>query len=211
MMQRALTSLALLALAAGAFTSAAAQDRRAGRDRGLVELPQEQVRSGFYIAGVVGAGAEQNKYSDELTYTQSLTKPTLGLRLGGTPNANTRVGAEFFGWFNSVDGGTETFGTALITAQLYPVRHTGLFVKVGGGIAQAGTPSLDPFASNITETGFGWSVGAGYEIQLSRQFAVGPTVDFYKGTFTKRNQPTLSDRVLNIGVQLSYQSGGRRR
>lgn len=211
MMHRTFATLALLALAAGAFTAASAQDRRGGRDRGLVELPPEQLRSGFYIGGGVGAGAEQNKYSDELQYTQSLTKPTLNLRLGGTPNANTRVGAEFFGWFNSVNGGTETFGTALITAQLYPVRNAGLFLKVGGGIAQAGTPALDPFASNITETGFGWSVGAGYEIQLSRQLAIGPMVDFYKGTFTKRDQPTLSDRVLNIGVELTYQSGGRRR
>ncbi|MEO7353064.1 MAG: outer membrane beta-barrel protein [Gemmatimonadales bacterium] len=210
-MPRALVAFALLALTASAVTSLAAQDRRGGRDRGLVELPAEGVRSGFFISGTVGAGAEQNKYSVETEYTQSLTKPTLGLRLGGTPNSSVRVGGEFFGWFNSVDGGTETFGAALVMAQVYPVKTAGLYLKAGGGIAQAGTPPADFIGPNITETGFGWSVGAGFDIALSPQVSVGPTVDFYKGTFTKRNEPTLSDRVLNIGVQLSFQTGGRRR
>ncbi len=208
-MYRTLASFALLAVMASTVSPLAAQARRTGRDRGLVELPPERLRSGFFVAGAVGAGAESNKFSSEVQYTQALTKPTLMLRVGGTPNSSVRVGAEFFGWWNRVDTGTETFGTALITAQIYPVRNVGLYLKAGGGIAQSGI-SFNNGSSN-NETGFGWNAGAGYDIQLSRQLAIGPTIDFYKGTFTKRNEATLSERVVNIGVQLTFQTGGRRR
>ena len=208
-MYRTLASLALLAFLAGNVTTLEAQARRGGRDRGLVELSPEKSRSGFFISGAVGAGAEQNKFSDDLQYTQSLTKPTLMLRLGGTPNAGVRLGAEFFGWWNAVADGTETFGTALVMAQFYPAPKTGLYLKVGGGIAESGIDFTN--GSSIHETGFGWSVGAGYDLQLSPQFSLGPTVDFYKATFTKRNQATLSERVVNIGIQVSFQTGGRRR
>lgn len=208
-MYRTLVATALLALSAGVATSLEAQDRRGGRDRGLVELPAAAVRSGFYITGVIGAGAESNKFSDELEYTQSLTKPAFALRLGGTPNSSVRVGAEFFGWWNRVDEGTETFGVGMLTAQVYPLRRAGLYLKGGGGIAQSGIDFTNG-ASNH-EVGFGWTAGAGYDLQLSPQLSIGPTVDFYQGTFTKRNEPTLTERVLNIGVQLTFQTGGRRR
>ena len=208
-MYRTLASLTLLAVVAGTVTSLEAQGRRSGRDRGLVELSPEEVRSGFFISGTIGAGAEQNKFSDELRYSQSLTKPTFTLRLGGTPNPNVRVGAEFFGWWNTVDQGKESFTTGLVTAQLYPIRNAGLYLKAGGGIARSGIAFNN--GSSTYETGFGWSAGAGYDIQLSPQFSLGPTIDFYHGTFTKRNEATLTERVVNIGVQIAFQTGGRRR
>lgn len=209
MMFRILASLSLLVLTTGAVTSLEAQDRRGGRDRGLVELPARSLRSGFFITGAVGAGAEQNKFSDELDYTKSLSKPMLAVRLGGTPNANIRVGAELFGWWNAVDQGTETFGGAMLIGQFYPMRNGGLYLKGGGGIAQSGINFNN--GSSTHETGFGWTAGAGYDIQLSPQFSIGPTLDYYKGTFTKRNEATLSEHVLNIGVQVTFQTGGRRR
>jgi hypothetical protein len=54
-------------------------------------------------------------------------------------------------------------------------------------------------------------VGAGYEIQLSRSIAIGPSVEFYQGSFSRRDEPTLTERVLNIGGQITFQTGGRRR
>lgn len=208
-MYRTLASLALFTIVVGALTSLEAQDRRHGRDRGLVELPSQGVRSGFYITGAIGAGAESNKFSDELEYTKALTKPSFAIRLGGTPNASVRVGAEFFGWWNTVDEGTESFGVAMLTAQVYPIRTAGLYLKGGGGIAQSGIDFTN--GARTHEVGFGWTAGAGYDIQLSPQLSLGPTIDFYQGTFTKRNEATLTDRVLNIGVQVTFQTRGHRR
>lgn len=206
-MRRPILILALLALAAGTVSPLAAQRR--DRDRGIVELAPEAARGGFYIGGGLGAGREQYKYSDGLNYTEGLTKPTLSLRLGGTPNVNTRVGAEIFVWGSEVDEGTESFAAFLVSAQVYPIRDAGLFIKGGGGMARSGIDYNN--GSSSYETGFAWNVGAGYDIALSRAVGLGPIVDFYQASFTRRNEPTLSERVMNIGVQVTFQTGGRGR
>jgi len=40
---------------------------------------------------------------------------------------------------------------------------------------------------------------------------LGPMIDFSQGSFTRRNEPTLTERVMNIGVQVTFQTGGRGR
>lgn len=205
-MHRTVAVLALLAVTAGAFAPLAAQGRR---DRGIVELGAPATRGGFFITGGLGAGAEQYKFDGDAGFSDKLTKPTVMLRLGGTPNANVRVGAEFFGWGSDEPDGYESFGTALVSFLYYPSRDQGLFLKAAGGVATSRIEFNN--GSDNTETGFGWSVGAGYDIQLSRKFGVGPSIDFYQGSFSARNEPTLTERVLNIGVQLTFQTGGRSR
>ncbi len=205
-MRRTVAVLALLAVTASALSPLAAQSRR---DRGLVELGAPATRGGFFITGGIGAGAEQFKFADEAEFSESLTKPTLTLRLGGTPNSNVRVGAELFGWGSDEPDGFESFSTALVAFQFFPIRDQGLFVKAAGGVGRSGI-EFDNGAST-SETGFAWSLGAGYDIQLSPRFGLGPSIDFYQGSFTSRDEPTLKERVLNIGVQLTFQTGGRPR
>jgi hypothetical protein len=206
-MRRPILLAALVAVSAAPLTPLAAQ--RPSRDRGIVELAPEPTRGGFYATLGVGAGREQYKFSDENEYTDALTKPTLALRLGGTPNANVRVGAELFGWGSEVEEGTESFTAALLSAQVYPSQTAGFYLKGGGGIARSGIDFNN--GSSTFETGFGWTVGAGYDLPLSRAVAIGPTLDFYQGSFTQRNEPTLTERVLNIGVQVTFQTGRRGR
>jgi len=179
------------------------------RDRGLVELAPSAVRGGFYLAGGIGAGRESYKFSDENAYSDALTKPTLLLRLGGTPDPYVRVGGEVFAWRAKGSDGDETFTTLMGTVQFYPLRDGGLFIKAGGGWAES---AIDFFnGARTSETGFGWSVGAGYEIQLSGNLAIGPSVELYQGSFSRRDEATLNERVLNIGGQITFQTGGRRR
>jgi hypothetical protein len=205
-MHRTVAVLALLAVTAGAFAPLAAQGRR---DRGIVELGAPATRGGFFITGGLGAGAEQYKFDGDAGFSDKLTKPTVMLRLGGTPNANVRVGAEFFGWGSDEPDGFESFGTALLAFQFFPIKDQGLFFKAAGGVASSQVEFNN--GATTTETGFGWSLGAGYDIQLSRSFGLGPSIDLYQGSFTSRNEPTLTERVLNIGVQLTFQTGGRSR
>lgn len=205
-MRRTVAVLALLAVTAGALSPLAAQGRR---DRGLVEVERSSPRGGFYATLGLGAGAEQYKFDGDDGWSESLTKPTIALRLGGTPNPNVRVGAELFGWGSDEPDGYESFSTALLAFQFYPSRDQGLYLKAAGGVASSRV-DFDNGAST-TETGFGWSVGAGFEVPLSRKFAIAPTVDLYQGSFTSRTEPTLSERVLNIGVAVTFQTGGRGR
>lgn len=205
---RRLLAVSTFALLAVGLTSPASAQRR---DRGLVELGSPSLRGGFYLSGGLGAGREQYKFSDEPDYTEALTKPTLTLRLGGTPDPYVRVGAEIFAWSAETGEGRETFGTVLGTVQFYPLRDGGLWLKAGGGWAAS---AFDPIAYDeysTTESGFAWSLGAGYEFQLSQHIALGPSVELYQGSFTRRDEPTLNERVLNIGGQITFQTGGRRR
>ncbi|HPF61484.1 MAG TPA: outer membrane beta-barrel protein [Gemmatimonadales bacterium] len=207
-MQRTISFLALAALLVGSTTAADAQGRR---DRGLVELAPESIRGGFYIGGGLGAGRESYKFADETGYSEPLTKPTFTLRLGGTPDPYVRLGGELFAWANDDFDRTEYFSTLMGVVQFYPIKDGGLWLKGGAGMAFSGQSFDDPQFFDVNETGFGWTVGAGYEAQLSRKVGIGPSVEFYQGSFTKRNEPTLTERVLNIGVQVTFQTGGRRR
>lgn len=210
LMRRSLSVVSVAALAALFVLPVAAQNRR-DRDRGIVEIAPEGVRGGFYIGGGLGAGRESYKFADEADFTEPLTKPTVTLRLGGTPNASVRLGGEVFAWGNEEFDRTEYFSTVLGTVQFYPIKTAGLWLKGGAGLAFSGQDFTDPQFFDATETGFGWSVGVGYEAQLSRAIGLGPSVEFYQGSFTQRDQPTLNERVLNIGVQVTFQTGGRRR
>ena len=218
-MRRTTACLALLALAAGATNSAAAQGR--GRDRGLVELPPEGTRRGVFLTGGLGDGSEQYRYSDSdpYVYSPALGKPSLLLRLGGTPSQNVRLGGEFFGWWNhrnDVGGGvaaTEYFTALLLTAEFYPGQRSGFFLKGGAGLGWNGVSFYNGSGNQLS--GFAWTAGAGYEFPLSRSIALGPAVDFYQASFDNSRDAsdpyTLSERVLNLGVQITFQSGGRRR
>lgn len=204
-MRRTLVLVALLSTAVGPLLPLAAQGRR---DRGLVEVAPPATRGGFFITGGIGAGGEQFKFEDESDYSETLTKPTIMLRLGGTPSANFRVGAELFGWGSDEAEGFESFTAGLVSVQYFPIKDQGLFFKGGAGIAESGFDPDDPFERSNDETGFAWSVGAGYDFQLTRKFGIGPSIDFYRASFTMRDQPTLNERVLNIGVQFTFQTGG---
>ncbi len=203
-------SLATFALILGVTSLATAQGRRdRGGDRGLVELGSPSLRGGFYLQGGIGAGMEQYKYSDEPDYTESLTKPTFTLRVGGTPDPYIRIGGEVFAWAAQTSEGEEGFATVLGVIQFYPMRDGGLWLKGGAGWAGSNFDPLDSQEFSVHESGFGWSVGAGYEVQLSRRFAIGPSVELYQGSFSRRDEPTLTERVLNIGGQITFQTGGR--
>lgn len=216
-MRRMITIVAVLAVI-GTSTTLQAQGRRGG-DRGLVELSEKGTRGGFFITGGIGAGREQFKFSGEGDYSESLTSPTLTLRFGGTPSPRVRLGVELFGWsgdgeetsLNVIDPYTDTFGTATGTIQFYPLPSNGLWIKGGAGYARSERNYDDPQLRDAVENGFAWSVGAGYEVPLSRSISIGPSVQLQQGSFSHRGEPTLHERVLNIGVEVTFQTGGRGR
>jgi hypothetical protein len=208
---RRIALLAVVALGTGFLTHAEAQGRSGGgRDRGLVELQPAGVRGGFYAGLGLGDGMEQYKFAGD-TFTSRVGKPSLSIRLGGTPNEQLRLGAELFGWSNPINDGvtnSENFGVALMSAQYFPAAHSGFYLKGGAGFATSGVNYFNGTSTN--ETGFGFGVGAGYEYQASRGISVGPTLDWYQGSFTKRGDATLTERVINIGLSVTFQRGSRR-
>ncbi len=208
---RRITLLAVVALGAGFLARIDAQGRPSGgRDRGLVEVQPTGIRHGLYGSLGLGDGMEQYKFGND-KYTSSIGKPALTLRVGGTPSQQIRLGAEFFGWSNPINDGvtnSENFGAALMSAQFFPAPQSGFYLKAGAGFATSGVSYTN--GSSTNETGFAFALGTGYEYQVSRSVSVGPTVDWYQGSFTKRGDATLTERVINLGLQVSFQGGGRR-
>lgn len=214
-MRRNASWLALVTLIAAAAVPLQAQ----GRDRGLVELPDRPVRSGLYLTAGLGDGLDQYKYQDVSGYTDWLGAPAAVLRIGGTPNRNIRLGGELFGWWHGFydadpsfqENVTETFTAALLDAQFYPAARDGFYLKGGLGFGRSGTSYQ--FERSIGINGFVWSVGAGYDIPLSRGISIAPTIDLYQGQFSSAsNDPTstYTERVLNIGASLTFQAGRHR-
>ncbi len=220
-MRRISAALGLIMLATGIASSAGAQ----GRDRGLIEMPTRELRSGFYFTGALGAGREQCRFetapcavldasgnplsSRGDTWRTPVTTPSFALRMGGTPNASTRVGVEMLGW--SAENGPTTERTLglLGNVQLYPSRRDGFYVKGGLGYAWSSVDFHD--GSKATENGFMFNAGAGYEINVSRNVTIGPVADFYQASYSSHvGDETLTERILFVGVAMTFQSGHRR-
>lgn len=205
----------VLGVAALAVTDAAAQRRR-----GLVDVSPSHGRRGFWLEGGLGWGQEAYKCTLQICpndpdldgeYTDWLGKPTFSLGLGGTVSRSLRLGVEGTLWVNSyqdIDTGEnirESLGALLAVARLYPAGDAGFFVKGGGGL---GVSAVDvQFGGGTSETGFAWVLGAGYEIQLSRSLFITPSVEWFQHSFQKRNEDTLHERLVNLGVRLTWQPG----
>ncbi len=219
-MRRNAAALALIALIAGATSAANAQ----GRDRGLVELPRRPVRSGFYFTAALGAGREQCRFetsacavldpngdpmpSNGQRWRDAFTSPSFALRLGGTPSPNARIGLELFGWSGDNGPATERTVGLLANAQLYPSRRDGFYLK--GGLGFGWSTFDDHVFAPSTESGFMFNGGAGYDIPVSRNIALGPVVDYYQGSYPRLGDETITERILFFGLSITAQSGSRR-
>ncbi len=220
-MRRTLFSLLVVFVAGGLLTRADAQAGR--RDRGLVEVSPAPARGGLYFTGVFGAGREQCKYSDvpcavldangnplpsSGTWRDPITTPALALRIGGTPNQSVRLGGEFMAWSGDNGPYTEHSTALLLDAQFYPAPRSGFYLKGGAGFGWDWT-NFNDGTKSTTESGFEFNLGAGFDLALSKNVSLGPDIDLYQGSFPSAGQPTLTDRVLLLGVSLTLQTNRR--
>lgn len=199
------TAIVLATLTGLALTVAPQVD--AQRRRGLVELPPEGTRRGFWLAGGVGRGEESFRFGSD-PFSEGMPKPVIAFRMGGTPDQNLRLGGEVSSWVNPYtdDEGysvTETLSALTLIGQFYPIRTSGLFLKGGVGVGASAT-SVD-WGNTVTETGFVAQYGVGYDIRLGRSLALTPTVELFRHRFTKRGDDPLDERLFHIGIAVTWQ------
>lgn len=190
MIGRSFARAAMLAVLAVAFSAATADAQR---------VPE---RKGFWIGFGFGAGAV---YGDAF-----LDDGKLGgvgyLRMGGSPAQSILIGADMIGWGSSESGVDVTRGVLLGTFLWYPSDSGGFFTKVGAGFSgrqwkyeesvQQGGQTVTVSVSDETG-GIGFGIGAGYDIQLARNFFLVPVLDWvYSGT----EGDAASLFLLSIGV-----------
>jgi hypothetical protein len=128
---------------------------------------------GFWIS--FGAGVGWNTTDN----TSGATGGAGYLRLGGSPSPRFLVGGEAIGWALDVGGATISRGNATVSLQFYPSRGGGFFLKggVGGSSVQSASTTGNTTVT-VTDTGFGTTLGVGFDIRLGRNFYLTPNVDF---------------------------------
>jgi hypothetical protein len=192
-----LAAAAILLLGGG---GAAAQ----GTPRGLVEV-KDHGRHGFWGALGVGAGGEAFDLRDGAGYSGELYRPTVSLRLGGTPNRFLRLGGEIQGWIDDQGSRTESLTSLLFITQFYPAPTTGLYLKGGVGLGRSEVDFDDGFG--VGDTGFAGLLGAGWEVRVGRRLYLNPAVDLIQHRYTGRGGDRYRERIVNFGIGVLFQSG----
>ena len=172
--------------------------------RGLA-LVSDAGRSGFWAGFGLGAGGQSFDLRDGLGYSDELYRPTISLRLGGTPSRHLRLGGEILAWVNDQGDATESLSSFLFVGQVYPARNTGLYLKGGLGLARNALDFDDGYG--VGDTGFAGLVGAGWEVRLGRRWYLNPAVDVVEHRYSARGGNDYRERLVNFGVGILFQSG----
>ena len=172
--------------------------------RGLVEV-HEGGRHGFWGGLGIGAGGEAFDLRDGLGYSDVLYRPTVSLRLGGTPNRYLRLGGEVLGWINDQGDRTESLTSVLFITQLYPAPVTGFYLKGGLGLGRNEVDFNDGFG--VGDTGFAGLLGAGWEVRVGKRWYLNPAVDLVEHRYTGRGGDRYRERLVNFGMGVLFQSG----
>ena len=111
--------------------------------------------------------------------------------VGGTINRHLTLGGELNGFGYSSRNEDDTIGSLMAVAHFYPAPAMGFFLVGGAGFTSL---SLDNHVDqvNVTSTGGGVQIGAGYDIRLGRNFSLTPYASFVQGFAGKARVNSVS-------------------
>lgn len=135
------------------------------------------------------------------------------VKVGAAPDEQLQVGLELGWWRKNVQGTEITSGSGLLVVYVYPVKTSGFFVKggLGGSLYKEEVSGPKPASDTAQTTGFGLSLGVGYDRPLGPVLDVSPVVNFMFGSlgnirpggvFKPQVQQTLLQ--LALGIKLHY-------
>jgi hypothetical protein len=133
-----------------------------------------QTRQGFWIGFGLGMGSLGLSCDgcDGIGRESALSGY---LKMGGTISPKLLLGGETNGWTKGIDGTTVTAGNASFAAYFYPMPAGGLFLRAGLGLSTYQETGFD------AETGFGGTLGAGYDIRVGNNFSITPVLNLNWG------------------------------
>ncbi|HEU5260268.1 MAG TPA: outer membrane beta-barrel protein [Gemmatimonadales bacterium] len=161
--------LALGALACLAASTASAQ--------------RPQTREGFWIGFGFGGGSAglscNTSFDPDCANLTRETGFTGHLKMGGTLSPKVLIGGESTAWTKDEQGLTSQLGNLAAAVYFYPAPATGFFVKGGPSFSYHRS---DDGTTNLTGTGFGFIIGAGYDVRVGRNISISPVANFYWGS-----------------------------
>ena len=159
------------------------------------EAQRPQTREGFFIGLGIGGGSLgcATCAGREGSITGKLT-------LGGTLSPQLLLGVESSGWTKEENDAWLTHANASAVAHFYPVATGGFFLSGGVGFSTLDVSTVSgSVTTSISETGLGFTAGAGYDVRVGNNFSVTPYGIYGWGDFDAGSADTFQ---FGIGVTL---------
>jgi hypothetical protein len=150
---------------------------------------ENHIRDGFWGGIDAGAGYLSQSLDEG---NEEGTSFYLGFKAGYTINPHFLIGLELSGWLietsdqycfygycsNASEGEGKGIMQIFLVSQYYPYQESGLFAKAGGGYVERW--NNNPGESK-SKSGWGLTVGGGYDFLLNEYIALSPFATFSYG------------------------------
>lgn len=133
-------------------------------------------RQGLWFSFGIGYGSA-NVSCDNCFTGSRLDGTSAFLRIGGTPSPHVRLAGAVDGWTHSSGGSTETLGNVTASVLYYPRIRRAFFVEGGLGLSSYRVDT----SPVVSGTGWGLTVGAGYDIPAGRTISLTPRASYSYG------------------------------
>ncbi|MGH8245753.1 MAG: hypothetical protein ACREUU_04905 [Gammaproteobacteria bacterium] len=154
-----------------------------GLAAGVASAQRPQTREGFWIGFGFGGGSAglscNTSFDPACANLTRETGFTGHLRIGGTLSPKVLLGGESTAWTKKESGVTAQLGNLAAVVYFYPAPATGFFVKGGPGFSYH---REDDGTTTLTGTGFGFTIGAGYDVRVGTNISLSPVANFYWGS-----------------------------
>jgi len=145
---------------------------------GVASAQRPQTRDGFWIGFGFGGGSADISCTGCGTTTRE-TGFTGYLKIGGTVTPKVLLGGESIAWTKKESGVTAQLGNLAAAVYFYPAPASGFFLKGGPSFSYH---REDDGTTSLTGTGFGFIIGAGYDIRVGKNISINPGANFYWGS-----------------------------
>ena len=144
---------------------------------------QAPARDGFFIGFGVGGGSIGFEGDSEREVGGAAY-----FKIGGALSDKILIGAEGAGWSKEMGeegvSGTFTSSNLNVVVYVYPDPAGGFFLKGGPGFAMLSAEAkFGDITFSESDNGFGFTLGAGYDIGFGGRFSLTPHADFHYGGF----------------------------
>jgi hypothetical protein len=135
-----------------------------------------QRRDGFWVGFGLGYGSAIVS-CDNCGPGSRTDGVTAFLQLGGSPSQHLLIGGAINGWSHYSRGATETMANVTGSLYFYPRARSGLFFTGGIGLSGYHVNTVPAWDG----TGWGLTLGAGYDIRVGRDVSLTPVVNYLYG------------------------------
>jgi hypothetical protein len=171
-----------------------------------VRAQYPQRRDGFWIGFGLGYGSA-NVWCDNCRAGPRTGGVTGFLKFGGSPSQHLLIGAAINGWSHDNVGATETMANLTGSLYFYPTARSGLFFTGGLGLSAYHVNTVPAWDG----TGWGLTLGAGYDIRVGRDVSLTPVVNYFSGALGDVTGPgtgVVGSRwrqdVIDVGVGVTF-------